>query len=241
PTFVGTHGAQTMSMRLAITSLLLPSFDAHRFAELVATERPGWILAVPAHFLLLLESGALEGCDTSSVRMIVYGSAPTPPDAVARLAEAFPNAVLMGGYGLTEGGGNVVTMPPGEALSHPGSVGKPMAGVSLRILDDDSKELATGEVGEVVLRVPTGQRQYYGDPDATAQPWRDGGVHSGDLGYLDDDGFLYLVDRRKDMIVRGGYSVYSIEVEGALYEHPDVVEVAVVGTPHDVLAQDTCA
>jgi acyl-CoA synthetase (AMP-forming)/AMP-acid ligase II len=241
PTFVGTHGAQTMCLRYGITNLTLPAFDPHRFAELIETERPGWVLAVPAHFLLLLESGALAGRDTSSVTVLVYGSAPTPTAAIEKLAEAFPNAMLLGGYGLTEGGSNVVTMPPGKALEKLGSVGQPMAGVTLRIIDEAGHELPAGEVGEVTLRVPSGQRSYYNDPDATAATWQDGWVHTGDLGYLDDDGFLFLVDRKKDMIVRGGYNVYSIEVESALFEHPDVVEVAVVGVPHDVLGQDICA
>ena len=241
PTFIGTHGAQGMCLRFGVTTLLQPSFDAARFAELIASERPGWLLTVPAHCLLLLSSGALEGLDTSSVSVLIYGSAPMPPAAEAKLAAAFPNAALLNGYGLTEGGGSVVTMPAGETLKHPGSVGKPMPGVTVRIVDDAGVEVAGGEIGEVTIAVPKGRRSYYNDPEATARTWRDGWVHTGDLGYVDDDGFLYLVDRKKDMIVRGGYNVYSVEVESALHEHPDVAEAAVVGVPHDVLGQDVCA
>jgi acyl-CoA synthetase (AMP-forming)/AMP-acid ligase II len=173
--------------------------------------------------------------------MVMFGSAPTPPHALPALAEAFPRAALVNGYGLTEGGGSTCTMPPGELLRRPGSVGKPVAGASVRIVDDDGDERPAGEVGEVTIRLAAGERSYWNDPEASARTWRDGWVHTGDLGYFDADGFLYLVDRKKDMINRGGYNVYSIEVESALYEHPDVAEAAVVGVPHDVLGHDVCA
>jgi acyl-CoA synthetase (AMP-forming)/AMP-acid ligase II len=241
PTTFGSLGALIMPLRLGVTSLGLPRFDTGRCAALIEERRPAWLLLVPAQILLLLESGSLEGRDTSSVRMVMFGSAPTPPYALRALAEAFPRAALVNGYGLTEGGGSTCTMPPGELLRRPGSVGKPVAGASVRIVDDGGDEVARGEIGEVAIRLAAGQRSYWNDPEATARTWRDGWVHTGDLGYFDDDGYLYLVDRKKDMINRGGYNVYSIEVESALYEHPDVVEAAVVGVPHDVLGQDVCA
>jgi acyl-CoA synthetase (AMP-forming)/AMP-acid ligase II len=241
PTTFGSLGALIMPMRLAVTSLAQPLFDTERFAALIEERRPAWLLMVPAQILLLLESGALDGRDTSSVQMVMFGSAPTPPDALRRLAEAFPRAALIGGYGLTEGGGSTCTTPPGELLRRPGSVGKPVAGASVRVVDEDGEELPPGSVGEVTIQLAAGERSYWNDPEATARTWRDGWVHTGDLGRFDDDGYLYLVDRKKDMINRGGYNVYSIEVESGLYEHPDVVEAAVVGIPHEVLGQDVCA
>jgi acyl-CoA synthetase (AMP-forming)/AMP-acid ligase II len=241
PTTFGSLGALIMPLRLAMTSIALPRFDTERFATLIEERRPTWLLMVPAQILLLLESGALAGRDTASVRMVMFGSAPTPPHALPALAEAFPRAALVNGYGLTEGGGSTCTMPPGELLQRPGSVGKPVAGASVRVVDDGGDERPRGEVGEVTIRLAAGERSYWNDPEASARTWRDGWVHTGDLGYFDEDGYLYLVDRKKDMINRGGYNVYSIEVESALYEHPDVVEAAVVGVPHDVLGQDVCA
>jgi len=241
PTTFGSLGALIMPLRLAMTSIALPRFDTDRFAALIEERRPTWLLMVPAQILLLLESGALAGRDTGSVRMVMFGSAPTPPHSLPALAEAFPRAALVNGYGLTEGGGSTCTMPPGELLRRPGSVGKPVAGASVRILDDDGHERPLGAVGEVTIRLAAGERSYWNDPEATVRTWRDGWVHTGDLGYFDADGFLYLVDRKKDMINRGGYNVYSIEVESALYEHPDVAEVAVIGVPHDVLGHDVCA
>jgi long-chain acyl-CoA synthetase len=240
-TFTGVHGAQLTPMRLAVTALVVPRFDTARFAELIEADAANWVLMVPAQILLLLESGALGGRDTSSVLAVLFGGAPTPPHAVEWMAGAFPNAVLLNGYGLTEGGASVCVLPPGEARRRPGSVGRPMPGVEVRIVDDGGADLSIGEVGEILLKVPAGDRHYYGDPDATARTWEGGWVHTGDLGRLDDEGYLYVVDRKKDMIIRGGYNIYSVEVEGALHELPDVAEAAVVGIPHAVLGQDVCA
>jgi fatty-acyl-CoA synthase/long-chain acyl-CoA synthetase len=240
-TLIGTHGTQLLCLRLALTNLTLPSFDPARYAALVAEYRPAWTVMVPAHALLLLESGALEGVDTSSLRMVIYGSAPMPHHAVEGLAAAFPRATLMNGYGLTEGGTSVVTMPPGEALKRPGAVGRPLDLEAVRVVDEDGTDVAAGMVGEVTIRVPPGDRFYLNDPEATAATWRGEWVLTGDLGYLDDEHYLYLVDRKKDLIVRGGYNVSSIEVEGALHEHPAVVEAAVLGVAHPVLGQDVAA
>ena len=241
PTLIGTHGTQTLCLRLALTNLCLPVFDPRRFAALVGSERPAWTVMVPAHALLLLESGALDEVDTSSMKMVIYGSAPMPHHAVEGLAAAFPRATLMNGYGLTEGGTSVVAMPPGEALRRPGSVGRPMDPAGIRVVDEAGEDQVPRSVGEVAIRVPAGERFYYNDPEASAATWRGDWVHSGDLGYLDEDGYLYLVDRKKDLIVRGGYNISSIEVEAALHEHPDVVEAAVLGVPHPVLGQDVAA
>src|SRR5205085_229305 len=172
---------------------------------------------------------------------VMFGGAPTPPAAVQALADAVPKAVLLNGYGLTEGGASVCVLPPGEARRRPGSVGRPMPGAEVGVVDEDGQAVPTGEVGEIVLKVPTGERRFWGDDEATARTWRDGWVYTGDLGRLEDEGYLYVVDRKKDMILRGGYNVYSVEVEDALHEHPDIVEVAAVGIPHPVLGQDVCA
>ena len=112
--------------------------------------------------------------DTGSVLAVMFGGAPTPPAAVEALADAFPSAVLLNGYGLTEGGASICVLPPGEARHRPGSVGKPMPGAEVRVVDDEGTPLATGAVGEIVLKVPTGERQYWGDEDASARTWREG-------------------------------------------------------------------
>jgi acyl-CoA synthetase (AMP-forming)/AMP-acid ligase II len=240
-TFTGVHGALLTPMRLGVTSVVQPGFDTTRFAELIEERRSNYVLMVPAQILLLLEAGTLETHDTSSVLAVMFGGAPTPPAAVEALADAFPTAVLINGYGLTEGGASVCALPPGEARRRPGSVGKPMPGAEVRVVDDDGIDVAGGDVGEIVLKVPTGERRYWGDEEATAKTWRDGWVYTGDLGRVDEDGYLYVVDRKKDMILRGGYNIYCVEVEDGLHEHPDVVEAAAIGVPHKVLGQDVCA
>ena len=240
-TFTGVHGALLTPMRLGITSVVQPGFDTARFAALIEERRSNYVLMVPAQILLLLEAGTLAERDTSSVLAVMFGGAPTPPAAVEALGDAFPNAVLINGYGLTEGGASICALPPGEARRRPGSVGKPMPGAVVRVVDDDGNDVPSGDVGEIVLKVPTGERRYWGDEEATAKTWRNGWVYTGDLGRIDEDGYLYVVDRKKDMILRGGYNIYCVEVEDGLHEHPDVVEAAAVGVPHRVLGQDVCA
>jgi acyl-CoA synthetase (AMP-forming)/AMP-acid ligase II len=237
-TFTGVQGGVLTPLRLAITALVLPRFDTARFAELIGTEHPLWLLMVPAHILLLLESGVLGTTDTSSVAIAMFGGAATPAAAVLRLGELLPNAMLLNGYGLTEGGGSICVLPPGEAARRPGSVGKPMRGVEVRIVDDAGEPVGTDAVGEIALRIPSGERRYWNDDEATARTWRQGWVHTGDLGRLDEDGFLYVVDRAKDVIIRGGYNVASAEVEAAIYEQADVAECAVVAIAHPILGQD---
>jgi acyl-CoA synthetase (AMP-forming)/AMP-acid ligase II len=133
-------------------------------------------------------------------------------------------------------------MPPEEVTKRIGSVGKPIPPMEIKIVDDDDRGLAPREVGELLTRLPGRQREYYNDADATDSTWTsDGWLRSGDLGYLDEDGFLYLVGRKKDLIVRGGHNVYPTDIEAVILEHPGVQEAAVVGVPHDVLGEDIAA
>jgi len=240
-TALGTYGAMIASLRLGLTNICLPSFDTARFAQLIGAHRPGWLMVVPAQVLLLREAGVLDGLDTSSVWMVLFSTAPMPPEATRWLATTFPQAMLINGYGLTEAGDAACLLPPGEALKRPGSVGKPIEEAGVRVVDNDGNGLPANDVGELLMRIGGGRRFYFGEPDSSAQTWQDGWVHTGDLGYLDADGFVYVVDRKKDMIIRGGYNIYSIEVENVLYEHPAIVEAAVVGVSHPVLGQDVLA
>ncbi|MDQ6910420.1 MAG: AMP-binding protein, partial [Actinomycetota bacterium] len=165
---------------------------------------------------------------------------PTPPAILPRLAEVFPNAVLWNTYALTEGGTARTLLV--DAPARPGSVGLGVGGTEVRAVDDEGGDQPRGAVGEVWLRRPgVPRRWYYRDPEATAAAWSGDWLRTGDLGYLDPDGYLYLVDRKKDVIVTGGLNVASLEVESVLHEHPAVVEAAVFGVPHDVLGQDVAA
>ena len=152
-----------------------------------------------------------------------------------------PEAAVSNSYGMTEAGPAYCAMPKGESLRRIGSVGLPMPPLEVRFVDDEGQEVAHGEVGEVAVRLEGRQREYYRDPEATAGTWKDGWLHTGDLGRMDDDGYLYIVGRKKDVIIRGGNNIHAVDVEAVLHDHPAVLDAAVVGMPHKVLGEDVAA
>jgi acyl-CoA synthetase (AMP-forming)/AMP-acid ligase II len=158
------------------------------------------------------------------------------------MQQRLPDATVSNSYGMTEAGPAFIVMPKDEVTKRIGSVGKPIGGMELRILRDDDSECEPREVGEVLTRMPGRQREYYKDEAATASTWTaDGWLRSGDLGYVDEDGFLYISGRKKDLIIRGGNNIYPTDVEAVLLEHTDVQEAAVIGIPHEVLGEDVAA
>ena len=180
--------------------------------------------------------------DLSSLVSVSIGSAPLAPQTLLTLQERLPDATVSNSYGMTEAGPAFIVMPKDEVTRRIGSVGKAIGGMELKIVDDDGAELPAGEVGELLTRMPGRQREYYKDEAATAATWTDDGwLRSGDLAYLDEDGFLYIAGRKKDMIIRGGNNIYATDVEAVLLEHPSVQEAAVVGIPHPVLGEDVGA
>jgi acyl-CoA synthetase (AMP-forming)/AMP-acid ligase II len=191
---------------------------------------------------LLLDHPGFETVDLSSVAICSIGSAPLAPFVVERLQDRMPDAMVSNNYGMTEAGSAYCTMPKGEAVKHPGSVGRiaPPAVVSI-VNADDNEPVPVNEVGEVRMQLPGRQREYFGDPEATAETWKDGWLITGDLGRLDEEGYLYIVGRSKDVIIRGGNNIHASDVEHVLVQHPAVAEVAVVGAPHDVLGEDVVA
>ena len=225
-------------MKAGMTVLYLPRFDPGHWLEIVEDERPVIAFIVPAMAQLLINHPGFASSDLSSLGRLILGSAPLTPDTLLRLQEKLPHAAVLNSYGMTEGGHATFTMDPEGARTHPGAVGKPKPPVEVRIVDDGGAPVPLGEVGEVITRNPAGHREYYKDPEATARMWEGGWLHTGDLGHLDADGYLTIVGRKKEMIVRGGMNVYTDDVEAALHAHPAVVEAAVVGVPHDVLGED---
>ena len=228
-------------MKLGKSAFFLPRFDAGRWLEVVATERPEAVFIVPAMAQLILGHPDFETADLSSIQLCSLGSAPVSAAVLRRLQERMPDATISNGYGMTEAGPAYCAMPKDEAWRRAGSVGKPMPPMEVRVTAEPGGDLPAGAVGEVLIRLAGRQREYYRDPEATARTWTDGWLRTGDLGRLDEDGYLYIVGRTKEVIIRGGHNIYATDVENALLEHAAVAEAAVVGVPHDVLGEDLAA
>ncbi len=229
-------------MKLGLHGMYLPKFDAARWLDIVANERPTMAFLVPAMAELLVATPGFEEPDLRSLKMVSIGSAPLAPKTLLTMQQRLPDATVSNSYGMTEAGPAFIVMPKDEVTKRIGSVGKPIGGMELRIVAEDGSECAARDVGEVLTRMPGRQREYYKDEAATASTWTaDGWLRSGDLGYVDEDGFLYISGRKKDMIIRGGNNIYPTDIEAVLLEHPDVQEAAVVGVPHEVLGEDVAA
>lgn len=206
--------------------VVAPRFDPSAFWQNVERHRPTFFSAVPTMYALL-ESQPPSQVDTSSLRFVICEAAPMPPELIDRFETRFGVPVVEG-YGLSEGS-VASTVNPVHGPRKPGTVGPALPGQEVEIEAQDGRRLPRGERGEVVIRGRNVMRGYLGRPEASAQVLRDGWLHTGDVGYLDEDGYLVLVDRMKDMIIRGGENIFPKEIENVLYEHPDVLEAAVVG------------
>jgi long-chain acyl-CoA synthetase len=220
-------------------------FDPDAAMATIEREKVTSFGGVPTIMWRIVESPNFESYDLSTVQRVSYGGAPAAPELVQRIHERFPKVrkTLATAYGLTESA-SVATSNTGDDYgTHPDSVGRPAPTIEIEVVDADGAPVPTGATGEIWLRGPTIMRRgYWNRPDATAEAiTADGWFRSGDIGRFDEDGFLYLVDRAKDMIIRGGENVYCVEVEQALFEHPDVVDAAVVGVPHKVLGEEVKA
>ena len=229
-------------MKMGMASLYQARFDAGRWIGYVESERPKFAFLVPAMGQLISDHDRFGEADLSSLELVSVGSAPLPFEVLKRLQEKLPSASVSNSYGMTEAGAAYCVMPPGESLRRKGSVGRPLPPAEVRIIDDDGRDVATGEEGELLIRTPGKARSYYRDPEATAATWESGGwVRTGDLARIDEDGYLSIVGRQKDVIIRGGHNVHAADVESVLYEHPGVLEAAVCGIPHTVLGEDVAA
>jgi long-chain acyl-CoA synthetase len=223
-------------------TVLLRWFDPAAFLELIAEHRVQTSAVVPSMIHLLLAQ-PLERHDLSSLVYLGCGAAPLSPSAAEEIERRIPSATVRQGYGLTESAALISTNPAGR--EKPGSVGVPIPGAAVKIVDDFDRELPAGEAGEICCRSPAVMRGYWHaggrDPNLTAGTVRDGWLHTGDIGYLDEDGYLFIVDRKKDLIIRGGFNVYPRDVEDALLEHPAVTSAGVVGRPDERHGEEVVA
>jgi long-chain acyl-CoA synthetase len=210
-------------------------FSPKTFVGLVERIRPTYFSAVPAIYAMLTSIPEAETADMSSLRLVVCGAAPMPAELIARVEDVL-GVALVEGYGLSEGS-CASTLNPYDAVRKPGTVGLPLPGQDVRVVDQLGNPVPRGERGEIVIRGANVMRGYLNRPEDTATTIVDGWLHTGDVGVFDEDGYLRIVDRIKDMIIRGGENIYPKEIETALYSHDGVLEAAVVGRPDDVLGE----
>jgi long-chain acyl-CoA synthetase len=242
----GCLSTMTVAYATGAKVVLMPPgrFDPEIAMQLIQHEHVTAIGGVPTVMWRILESPNRADYDLSSVQRASYGGAPAAPELVDRIQEVFPNLrkTLSTAYGLTETA-SVATVHAGDDyFAHPGSVGQAAPTIEVRIVDEHGHDSPTGERGEVWIKGPTVMnRGYWRRPDVNSTVLTDGWFHTGDIGYLDADGFLFLVDRAKDMIIRAGENIYSVEVENVLFDHPDVIDAAVVGVPHKTLGEEVKA
>jgi fatty-acyl-CoA synthase len=221
------------------TVVLERSFDPTRVLELIPRHRITTMFGVPAMFLFMSQHPAFPTADLSSVRSFICGGAPVP-EALIRLY-GDRGITFAQGYGLTETAPFASIVPVDRALDKIGSAGVPPFFTDVACVDDRDQPVPAGERGEVVVRGPNVMKGYWNRPEATAEVMRNGWFHTGDVGVMDDEGYLYIVDRKKDMIISGGENVYPAEVEDAIYKHPDVAEVAVIGMADQRWGETVCA
>ncbi len=237
----GCHSILVANTAAGGKLVMMRRWNPERALELIERERVTVFGGVPTMAWQVIESPDFERRDTSSVSSVAYGGAPAPPELVRKIREHFPSGSASNGYGLTETS-SVTSMNSGEDyFDKPDSVGPPVPVVDVRVVGPDGEDVATGETGELWIKGPNVVRGYWNNPEATALTFTDGWLHTGDVAKLDDEGFIYIVDRAKDMVIRGGENVYSVEVESAIFEHPAVDDAAVLGVPHDVLGEEVGA
>jgi long-chain acyl-CoA synthetase len=222
--------------------VLMYKWDTEEAIKLIETERVTAAAMVPTLVRRLLESPGLTSRELSSLAGIASGGAPVPPDLITRIESDFNRKVSpANGYGLTETTSAVIANVGAMYFEHPDSVGKAVPGTDVRIVDPGGLDARIGDIGELWVRGPNVVRGYWNRPTETSEAFTDGWFHTGDLGYTDADGYVYVVDRLKDVVIRGGENVYCAEVENVLFQHPAVFDAAVIGLPDPVLGEEVVA
>jgi acyl-CoA synthetase (AMP-forming)/AMP-acid ligase II len=237
----GCHAQFLSNLRGGRRIVMMYKWDVDRALEYIEQERITTIAAAPAMMLDLLESPKFDQADTSSLFSLGIGGAATPPKVNKLLEQKLPQNFSGTGWGMTETNAQGASLTGKAFFEKIGSAGFPHPIVDIRICDDDGNELTGGETGEIWARSCANIREYWHRPDANAEEFRDGWLKTGDIGYLDEDGFLYLADRAKDMIIRGGENIYPAEIENELLEHEAVQEVAAIGLPHERWGEEVAA
>jgi acyl-CoA synthetase (AMP-forming)/AMP-acid ligase II len=228
----GCNSQLLVTTEMGGTTVIMPAFEVQAFLRAIGEEQIDLLVSVPAIYWLAMNQPNFAEIDVTNIRAVMYGGAPTPPDVVAQLRLAFPNARLGNGFGLTETSSVATFLPHEYSETHAHTVGLAAPVVELDLIDVDDDG-----VGELLIRGQNVVQGYWQKPEATAETFTDGWLHSGDLARIDEQGFVQIVDRKKDMVNRGGENVYCVEVENVLVEHPAVFEAAVVGVPDPMMGE----
>jgi long-chain acyl-CoA synthetase len=221
------------------TLTLIPRFDPAKALEIIQRDEVNVFQGVPTMYGAMLHLDNRDEYDVSSLKVCASGGSAMPVELMRGFEEAFGCKVLEG-YGLSESS-PVASFNHPDRERKPGSIGTPIKGVEMKVVDDDGNEVEQGDVGEIVIKGHNVMNGYWKREDATAETIVDGWLHTGDIGKVDEDGYFFIVDRKKEMIIRGGYNVYPREIEEVLYEHPDVREAAVLGIPSDEYGEEVAA
>ncbi|MGI5272247.1 class I adenylate-forming enzyme family protein [Nonomuraea sp. CA-218870] len=237
----GCFSALTTTLFSGGGLVLMYKWDPGQALKLIEREKVSAMIGVPTNAWQLMSHPDFAKHDLSSLNTLGYGGAPAPPKLLERITENLPARAASNGYGMTETTALAIGNGGADYQTHPDSIGRPSPVVDVRVVDPANAELPPGEVGELCVRGPNVILGYWNKPEATAETFVDGWLHTGDLARIDEDGFVYIVDRAKDMLIRGGENVYCAEVEAALFEHPAVDDVAVIGVPHDELGEEVGA
>ncbi|RLL46854.1 long-chain-fatty-acid--CoA ligase [Oceanobacillus piezotolerans] len=206
-------------------------FDPVDFLKTVDKEKINATFLAPSMWNLILQVDQINQYDVKSMKWCMSGGAPCPLEVKKKIIERFENGMLFDAFGQTEMSPTTTALKSNDSLRKTDSVGKPIMGVEVRVVDENMNDVPIGEVGEIIYRGPTVFLGYYKNPEATSEAFYGGWFHSGDLVRMDEEGFIYIVDRKKDMIISGGENIYPVEVEEALYKHPAILEAAVIGVP----------
>ena len=237
----GCHSVLCPALTAGTKIVLMYRCEPERAMQLIERERVTSFVGVPSMAWQVLEHPGFGDYDLSSVESVAYGGAPSAPELVKRIKEKFPAVMPGNGYGLTETSSVTSQNAAEDYERKPESAGLVIPVCDTRVVDGDGRDVAPGEIGELMIKGPNVVKGYWNNAEATAASFTAGWLHTGDLVRLDADGFLYILDRAKDMLIRGGENVYCVEVEDALYSHPAIMDAAVIGIPHRVLGEEVGA
>ncbi len=218
------------------TLTLLPRFDGAKALDIIQRDSVTIFEGVPTMYAAMLHHPEADPAKAASLRVCISGGASLPVEILRGFEEKF-GCVILEGYGLSETS-PVASFNLPDRVRKPGSIGVPVEGVQMRLIDEAGQTVPAGEIGEIAIRGHNVMKGYWGKPEATAEAIKDGWFRTGDMAKVDSDGYYYIVDRKKDLIIRGGYNVYPREIEEVLHEHPAVAEVAVIGMPHAELGEE---